>query len=64
MAEPAPDLLGVQRQSALSTEPGRSAVCGVTTNGKGIVPVELHGSIDALRINGGAKAAGGGFDKI
>jgi hypothetical protein len=37
---------------------------GVTNNGKGIVPVELHGTIDALRINGGPKAAGGGFDNI
>jgi hypothetical protein len=34
---------------------------GVTTNGHGTAPIELHGSIDLLRINGGARASGGGF---
>jgi len=53
----------------LSVKPGGSATSveidgGVTTNGKGIAPIELHGTVDVLRINGGAKAAGGGFDKI
>jgi hypothetical protein len=53
----------------LSVKPGGSARAieidgGVTTNGKGIAPVELHGTIDVLTIRGGAKAAGGGFDKI
>jgi hypothetical protein len=53
----------------LSVKPGGSANSveidgGVTTNGKGIAPIELHGTIDVLRINGGAKAAGGGFEKI
>ncbi len=53
----------------LSVKPGGSARSieidgGVTTNGKGIAPVELHGTVDVLRINGGATAAGGGFDKI
>jgi hypothetical protein len=53
----------------LSVKQGGSALTidiegGVTTNGKGIAPVELHGTIDVLRINGGAKATGGGFDKI
>jgi hypothetical protein len=36
---------------------------GIETFG-GTVPIELHGSIELLRINGGAKASGGGFDKI
>jgi hypothetical protein len=53
----------------LSIKPGGSAISveidgGVTTNGKSIAPIELHDTIDVLRINGGAKAAGGGFDKI
>lgn len=53
----------------LSVKPGDSARSieidgGVTANGQGIAPIEIHGTIDALRINGGAKASGGGFDKI
>jgi hypothetical protein len=53
----------------LSVKPGGSATSveidgGVMTNGEGIAPIELHGTIDVLRINGGAKAAGGGFAKI
>jgi hypothetical protein len=53
----------------LSVKPGGSARSieidgGVTTNSQGIAPLELHGTIDALRINGGAKAAGGGLDTI
>jgi hypothetical protein len=52
----------------LSVKPGGSARSidiegGVTANGQGIAPIELHGTIDFLRINGGAKATGGGFDK-
>ena len=53
----------------LSVKPGGSARAievdgGVTTNGQGVAPVELHGTIDVLRIMGGAQATGGGFDKI
>jgi hypothetical protein len=49
----------------LSVKPGGSARVtevdsGVTTNGPGIVPIELHGSIDLLRINGAAGASGAG----
>ena len=52
----------------LSVKPGGSARSidiegGVTANGQGIAPIELHGTIDFLRISGGAKATGGGFDK-
>lgn len=43
----------------LSVKPGGSARAveidgGVTTDGQGIAPIELHGSIDLLRISGGA----------
>jgi hypothetical protein len=52
--------VGVQISKAI----GRLVVRrGIETFG-GTVPIELHGSIELLRINGGAKAAGGGFDKI
>ena len=37
---------------------------GVITHGEGIAPVELHGSIQSLRVSGGFEAAGIGFDKI
>lgn len=54
---------------ALSVKPGGSAreiviSGGVKTNGKGIAPIEQHGAIDVLRVDGGLVAAGGGFDKI
>jgi hypothetical protein len=46
-------------------KPGGSArVVEIATNGQGVAPIELHGTIDVLRISGSAKAAGGGFDKI
>ena len=32
---------------------------GITTNGKGIAPLELHGTIGTLRVSGGFTAAGG-----
>lgn len=32
---------------------------GITTNGRGVAPLELLGTIDTLRVNGGFKAAGG-----
>jgi len=53
----------------LSIKPGGSAQAieidgGITTNGAGIAPIELHGTIGSFRVNGGFKAAGGGFDKI
>ena len=54
---------------ALSIKPGGSVReieinGGIKTNGPGISPVEQHGAIETLRINGGCVAAGGGFDKI
>lgn len=54
---------------ALSVKPGGSAAKieiqgGVTTHGKGVAPLELNGEIGLLQISGGAKAAGGGFEKI
>jgi hypothetical protein len=53
----------------LSIKPGGSARAveiegGVTTNGKGIVPIELHGTVATLCISGGVSAAGRGFEKI
>jgi hypothetical protein len=53
----------------LSVKPGGSAreieiSGGVKTNGAGVNPIEQHGAIDSLRVNGGFVAAGGGFDKI
>lgn len=53
----------------LSVKPGGSAQeieidGGIVTNGAGIAPIELHGTIGSLRVSGGFKAAGGGFDKI
>ena len=35
---------------------------GITTNGKGVAPLELLGTIDTLRVNGGFKGAGGTGD--
>jgi len=54
---------------ALSVKPGGSASKieihgGVVTHGKGVAPIELNGEIGQLLITGGAKAAGGGFEKI
>ena len=51
------------------TAPGGSArevdiAGGLVTHGRGIDPMELHGSIETLRIVGGLAAASGGFDKI
>jgi hypothetical protein len=34
------------------------------SNGQEVAPIQLHGTIDVLRINGGAKVLGGSFDKI
>jgi hypothetical protein len=53
----------------LSIKPGGSAreieiTGGIKTNGQGVAPIENHGAIEALRVNGGLVAAGGGFDKI
>ena len=53
----------------LSIKPGGSAQeievdGGIITNGEGIAPIELHGEIGLLRVSGGFKAIGGGFDKI
>lgn len=54
---------------ALSVKPGGSAKAieirgGLKTNGKGVAPIEQHGTIESLRIEGGCVAAGGGFDTI
>jgi len=51
----------------LSIKPGGSAQeieidGGIATNGPGIAPFELHGTIGSLRVSGGFTAAGGGFD--
>ena len=51
----------------LSVKPGGSARAvniagGLTTHGAGIVPIEMHGSIETLQISGGT-APLGGFDK-
>jgi hypothetical protein len=35
---------------------------GVTTNGKGIAPIEMHGEVGTLLISGGAVAQGGAAD--
>ncbi|QBC31840.1 hypothetical protein [Pandoraea sp. XY-2] len=54
---------------ALSVKPGGSAreveiEGGAITHGQGVNPLELHGTVDSLRVSGGFVAAGGGFDKI
>jgi hypothetical protein len=51
----------------LSVKPGGSAReieidGGVITHGEGIVPVELHGAIESLRVRGGFESAGLGFE--
>lgn len=53
----------------LSVKPGGSAKAieirgGLKTNGAGVAPIEQHGAIESLRIEGGCVAAGGGFDQI
>src|SRR5262245_31520251 len=53
----------------LSIKPGGSAreieiAGGIKTNGEGVVPIENHGAIESLHVNGGFLAAGGGFEKI
>jgi hypothetical protein len=55
--------------TALSIKPGGFArevtiAGGLITHGEGINPLELHGTIDSLRITEGFAAAGGGFEKI
>jgi hypothetical protein len=52
--------------TALSIKPGGSArkieiAGGLTTHGAGVTSLELHGSVDSLKITEGATAAGGGF---
>ena len=52
---------------ALSVKPGGSArevviEGGLTTHGKGIDAIELHGQIEELRISGAAGPMGGGFN--
>jgi hypothetical protein len=51
---------------ALSVKPGASArsisiAGGLITHGAGIIPLELHGTVDSLQITEGLTAAGGGF---
>ena len=52
----------------LSVKPGGSAReveidGGITTHGKGIAPLEMHGEIGTFRVGGGF-IGGGGFEKI
>jgi len=54
---------------ALSIKPGGTAreidvAGGIRTNGKGVAPIENHGTVETLRVTGGFVAAGGGFDKL
>ena len=54
---------------ALSIKPGGSAKAieihgGLKTNGAGVAPIEQHGAVESLRIEGGCVAAGGGFEGI
>ena len=53
----------------LSVKPGASIReieidGGIVTHGAGIIPIELHGEIGTLHVEGGFMAMGGGFDKI
>ena len=53
----------------LSIKPGGSAQeieidGGIVTHGAGIAPIELYGAVGSLRVSGGFRGAGGGFDKI
>jgi hypothetical protein len=53
----------------LSVKPGGAARKveiggGLTTHGKGINPLELHGAIECFRVSDGLAVAGGGFDKV
>lgn len=53
----------------LSIKPGGSARRvviggGLVTHGAGVVPLELHGAIDALEISAGIASLGGGFETI
>jgi len=53
--------------TALSIKPGGSARRiaiggGLTTHGKGISPLELHGTVDVLQVSDGVSAIGGGFE--
>ncbi|HEU4783391.1 MAG TPA: hypothetical protein VFS83_08645 [Ktedonobacterales bacterium] len=53
----------------LSIKPGGSAKSieisgGLKTNGAGVAPIEQHGTVERLSIEGGCVAAGGGFDQI
>jgi hypothetical protein len=53
----------------LSVKPGGSAKAieiggGLKTHGAGVPPLEQHGAIETLRIEGGCEAVGGGFEQI
>jgi len=53
----------------LSIKPGGSAreieiSGGIKTSGAGVAPIENHGAIETLHVDGGFLAAGSGFDKI
>lgn len=55
--------------TALSIKPGGSArkiaiAGGLVTHGRGVNPLELHGTIDSLEIGGGTVAGGGGFESL
>ena len=51
------------KRSAAALFPSKSMAASRLT-ARASRPLSYTGTIDALRINGGAKAAGGGFDKI
>ncbi len=55
--------------TALSIKPGGAArrirvAGGLLTHGEGIAPFELHGRVEALEVEGGLIAAGGGFASL
>jgi hypothetical protein len=55
--------------TALSIKPGGSAkkiviAGGLITHGPGIIPLELHGTVDSLQITEGFAPLGGGFENI
>jgi hypothetical protein len=55
--------------TALSVKPGGEArkvaiAGGLVTHGAGVEPLELHGRVEALEINGEVAVMGEGFGKI
>ena len=53
----------------LSIKPGGSALevivaGGITAHGSGVAPIELHGTIERLSVEGSTAALGGGFEEL